>query len=357
MEPPLCIQILFGVALSHVGDKIEHLAAVAPFVVVPGDQLYESIVQHYAGVFIEYAGVAFAAHVAGNNLVAGEGDYALHGGAAGFLNGVAYFLISCGAAEARGKVNNAHVVGRHAEAHAGKLALKAGHDQRAGLCGAGGGGDYVVEYAPAGAPVAAGAGVYGLLLGCGGVYGGHKALLYAEVIVNNLGKGGYAVGGAAGVGNNVEPGVVFPMINAHNIGWGLLIFCGGAEHNLLRAVGQVAGGKLGGVERAGGFNYVFRAAAVPGYFLNIAAAENGYLAAVYAYTVFGLLHGAGETAEYGIVFHKINHVFGFSLAKVDAANFEFLRPFCRDAQYGPADPAETIDAKLDSHCRDILRYK
>ena len=73
--------------------------------------------------------------------------------------------------------------------------------------------------------------------------------------------------------------------------------------------------------------------------------------------VFGLLHDAGETAEYGIVFHKINHVFGFSLAKVDAANFEFLRPFRRDAQYGPADPAETIDAKLDSHCRDILRYK
>ena len=56
--------------------------------------------------------------------------------------------------------------------------------------GAGGGGEGGAHDAAARPPVAAGAGVHGLLLGSGGVDGAHEGLLDAKSIVDDLGHGG-----------------------------------------------------------------------------------------------------------------------------------------------------------------------
>ena len=55
----LCL-LLF---ICHVFDHIQHLGAVAPFVVVPGDELNEVVPKHYAGPLVDYTGVGIAPKV------------------------------------------------------------------------------------------------------------------------------------------------------------------------------------------------------------------------------------------------------------------------------------------------------
>ena len=55
----LCL-LLF---ICHVFDHIQHLGAVAPLVVVPGDELNEVVPQHYAGPLVDYTGVGIAPKV------------------------------------------------------------------------------------------------------------------------------------------------------------------------------------------------------------------------------------------------------------------------------------------------------
>ena len=73
----------------HVGDEVDQLVGVAPFIVVPGDQFHEMIVQHDAGGFIEDTGFKEAGQVGGNDLVSGAGDDPLHIGAGCFTHGIA----------------------------------------------------------------------------------------------------------------------------------------------------------------------------------------------------------------------------------------------------------------------------
>ena len=47
--------------------------------------------------------------------------------------------------------------------------------------------------------------------------GGHEALDDAKVVIDNLGDGGQAVGGAAGVGNHVLTGAVLLVIDTHHV--------------------------------------------------------------------------------------------------------------------------------------------
>ena len=73
------------------------------------------------------------------------------------------------------------------------------------LCCAGGGWDDVLVCAAAKTPVLAAGGIDCLLGGGDGVDGGHEALDNAKVVLQDLGDGGQAVGGARGVGHNVHP--------------------------------------------------------------------------------------------------------------------------------------------------------
>jgi hypothetical protein len=63
------------------------------------------------------------------------------------------------------------------------------------------------------------------------VHGGHQALDNAEVVVNDLGQGGQAVGGAAGVRHDLHGGVVGVLVDAHHEHGG--VGGGGGHHHLL----------------------------------------------------------------------------------------------------------------------------
>src|SRR5699024_8619080 len=98
--------------------------------------------------------------------------------------------------------------------HAGQLAVQLGDNLADSLGGAGGGGDDVAGSSTAAAPILQRGTVNGLLGGGGGVHGGHQAFGDAELVVQDLGDGGQAVGGAGGVGDEVHVGGVLVQVNA-----------------------------------------------------------------------------------------------------------------------------------------------
>ena len=118
--------------------------------------------------------------VRGDDLVRGVANDALHIGFAGVADGIADIGVGGLDLKVGGQVNDGDVRRGDAEAHAGHFAVELGDDAADGLGGTRGGGDDIVEN---------GARVDGLLLGGGGVDGGHERLLNAELVVDDLGKG------------------------------------------------------------------------------------------------------------------------------------------------------------------------
>jgi hypothetical protein len=62
------------------------------------------------------------------------------------------------------------------------------------------------------------------------MHSSHKPFQDSELVVDNLGKRGQTVGGAAGIGNNVLIGVLI-LIDPHDKHGS--VFAGGRNHNLL----------------------------------------------------------------------------------------------------------------------------
>ena len=86
---------------DHVG--------VTPFVVVPGDQLDEVVVEHDAGSLVEDARVRVADEILRDDLVARVGEDAFEGTFARGVDGVANLGIGGGLFEARGQVDDGDV--------------------------------------------------------------------------------------------------------------------------------------------------------------------------------------------------------------------------------------------------------
>jgi hypothetical protein len=85
-----------------------------------------------------------------------------------------------------------------------ELAVEVRDDFPDSLGSTSGGGDDVVVHATATTPVLGGRSINGLLGGGGGMDGGHQALLNAECIIDDLGEGSQAVGGARSIGDLSE---------------------------------------------------------------------------------------------------------------------------------------------------------
>ena len=333
-----------------------HLAAVTPLIVVPGNELHEVVVQHQAGALVEDAGAGVADEVCRHHLVLGVADDALHVGLTGVANLIADLGVAGGTGESGGQVHHRHIGGGHPEGHTRHLPLQGGDDPAHGLGCAGGGGNDIVEDGATGAPVAAAAGVHSLLLGGGGVDGGHEALLNAKDLVDHIGQGSQAVGGAAGVGNHLHVRAIELAVNAVNKGGGHLVLGRSGEKHALGAALEVAGGLLGGVVGTGALQDVLRPALGPGNHGGVVLAEHTDLVAVHHQIAVQVLHRALKIAEYGVVFQQVNHVVDIGLAQVDAAHIELLRILHQNAQDHPADTAKTIDTNFNRHSKSTFLH-
>ena len=84
--------------------------------------------------------------------------------------------------------------------------------------------------------------VDGLLGGGGGVDGGHQTLDDTEIIMDNLGERGQAVGCAGSVGDDSVLGVVCIQVDTANEHWGISGRSG--DYDLLGATLQMGRGPM-----------------------------------------------------------------------------------------------------------------
>lgn len=180
--------------------------------------------------------------------------------------------------ETSGKVDNGNVGGGHTESHTGQLAVERGDDLADGLGGTGGGGDDVGRGGTASTPVLSRGTVDGLLGGSGGVDGGHETLNDTELVVDNLGKGGKAVGGARSVRDDLGLGVVGVKVDTANVHRG--VSRGGRDDDLLGTTLDVGGGLVDGGEDTGGLDNVVSTRRAPGDVGGVTLGEDGDLLAV-----------------------------------------------------------------------------
>lgn len=175
---------------------------------------------------------------------------ALRGG----LDDLLDLLVRGALLDADGKINNGDVGGWHTHRHAGELAVEGWDDLSDGLGGTGGGRNDVLGRGAASTPVLGRWTIDGLLGGGVGVDGGHETLDDGELVVDDLGKRSQAVGGARGVGDDLDVGLVGLLVDTHHVHGGI----GGwsRDDDLLGTTLQVGLGLLGGGEDTGGLDDV-----------------------------------------------------------------------------------------------------
>ena len=115
-------------------------------------------------------------------------------------------------------------------------------------------------------------------------------------------------------------------------------------------------GLFHGVEHAGGFDDILRAAVIPGDLGSIALAVDPDLLAVDDQMPVIPLHRALEGAEDAVVLDLVDHVVQVRVAQVDAADLiAAAAPLHHDPQSHPSDSAEAVDAHFDCHCIHSFR--
>ena len=322
-------------------DEVENLVGIAPLVVVPCNDLHEGVGQGDACACVEDAGAGVGDEVGGNNGILGVAQNALQLAFGGGLHGCADLVILGGLFEVHGQVDNGDVQGGNAHGHTGELAVEAGDDLAHGLGCAGGAGDDVAAGCAAAAPILHGGAVNGALGGGDGVDGGHKTVLDAPVIVQDLGKRSQTVGGAGRIGNVVHiPGVCI-VVYAH-YEHGSIILGGGGHYDLLRAGCQMGSGLLFGEELAGAFGDVLNAPLAPVDVVGVAVAAGGDLLAVDDDGMVGVIDIGVENAVNGVILEQICHVI-WGHGAVDAGEFDIL-VLQTGAQNQSADASEAVDA-------------
>lgn len=269
----------------------------------PGNKLDEVVVERDTGLGIEDGGLVGTAHVGGDDLVLGVAENALKLTLGGVLDGLLDGLVGGALLEAGGKVDNGDVGGGDTHGHTGELAVKLGDDLADGLGGTGAAGDDVLGSSTATAPVLAGGTVDGLLGGGVGVDGGHETLNDTELVVDDLGERSKAVGGARGVGQDLDVGLVALLVDTHDEHGG--VGRGSRDDDLLGATLQVGRGLLGGGEDTGGLDDVVGAGLSPGDVGGVSLGVEGDLLAVDDQVLAGDLDGTLELAVDGVVLEHV----------------------------------------------------
>ncbi len=186
-------------------DQVAHAVRVAPLVVVPRHELDELRVKRDARLGVEHRRRVRPHKVRRHHLVLRVRDDPFERALGrSILHRLLDLLVRRRAREAHDEVDGGDVERRHAEGHARELAREARDDLADRLGGPRRGGDDVrADGAPL-APILHRGPVDGALRGGRGVHGGHEAHDDAELVVDNLGEGGDAVGRAGCVGELVE---------------------------------------------------------------------------------------------------------------------------------------------------------
>lgn len=241
--------------------QVEAPVRVTPLVVVPRNELNKVVVERDTGGSVEDGRVRVADEVLRDNSVLSVAEDALKLVLGSTLDLGLDLIVRSTLLETSGKVNHRDVGGGDTESHTGQLAVEAGDDLADGLGGTGGRGDDVSRGSTASTPVLSRGTVDGLLGGSGSVDGGHETLDDTELVVDDLGKGSKAVGGAGSVRDNLSLGVVRVEVDTANVHGS--VSGRSRNDNLLGTTLDVGGSLVDGGEDTGGLDNVVGTSLAP----------------------------------------------------------------------------------------------
>ena len=136
-----------------MGNQIQNFVGVAGFVVVPGNQFHEVVVQCDTRFSIEHGSANFAVEVGRNNVVFGVTQNAFHSAFRSGFDGFLDFFVGRCFFQTNGQVNNRYVRSWNAERHTGQFAVQFWQYFTYCFSSAGRGRDDVLSCAAAAAPV------------------------------------------------------------------------------------------------------------------------------------------------------------------------------------------------------------
>lgn len=181
-------------------------------------------------------------------------------------------VVGCTFLETASQVDNRDVVDGNTESHTSELAVQGRDDLADSLGSTSAGRDNVVTGRTATTPVLATGTVNGLLGGSSSVAGGHETFKQTELVVDDLGKRCKAVGGAAGVGNDRDLGVVGVQVDTYDVHGSV---CGRSrDDNLLGTTLDVRLSLVGCGEHTCGLNNVSDTALSPGNLRRVTLAKD-----------------------------------------------------------------------------------
>src|SRR5919199_4363719 len=226
--------------LAYVADEVNGAVGVAPLVVVPAQDL-DGLAAGHRERRIEDAARGVTDDVAGDYEGFGVFEDVLQFALGGLFEGGVHLIFRNLAREVGDEVGDGAVGDGYAQGHPVHLAPKIREDGADRARRARGGGDDVQGRRPR-APGILVCSIQELLVVGVGVAGGHVRRLHPEVVYEHLGHRHDAVGGTAGVGDDVVllgiVGLVVDLVDERGIG----ALRRGADDDLLGAAFQVPRG-------------------------------------------------------------------------------------------------------------------
>jgi len=333
--------------LRDDASHFEDLIGVAPFVVVPGADFDEGRVELDTSLDVEDGGTGIVAEVGGDDGIFCVTENALEFAFGGFFHSSADFFIAGRLFEFAGQVDERDVRGRDADGHAGELAVELGENLADCLGSAGGGRNHVFEDTAAASPVLLGRTVNGLLGGGGSMDCGHEAALDTELVIEDLGNRGKAVGGAGSVGDNLLTGIghVVDTVDEHRGG----ILGRSGHDNFLGTSLQVSRGQFFGQEEAGGFDNDVDIECAPSDGGGIFFSEDLNLLAVNDHEVAIDLDVMIEDTMDRVILEHVCQIIRVQKV-VDSDDFDVIREvFDGSTENHATNSSESVDTDFNSH--------
>ncbi len=176
--------------------------------------------------------------------------------------------------------------------------------------------------------------------------GGHQAIADPKVILQDLGHGSQAVGGAGGVAHHRHIGGIAVLIDAHDEHGSVL--GGRRDNDLFRAGLPMCAGLLDGLELAGGFDDIFHAKLLPGVVLRGLAGEDADGVSVDDDRILSVGNGEIRTAVDGVVGQHISQIFGSRPVTVHRHKLQIVSLHALP-QDQTADAAKSVDTNFCRH--------
>ncbi|KAF3828947.1 hypothetical protein GH733_003211 [Mirounga leonina] len=165
--------------------------------------------------------------------------------------------------------------------------------------------------------------IHGLLGGSDDVDSGQESLHDAEVVMDDLGQRGQAVGGAGGIADNLESVVILLMVHTHNEHGG--IGRGSRDDDPLGPALQVSPSFLHGGEDPSGLHNILSTSITPFDVGGISLLEDGDGLSIDDKLPVLSLDCAVEFAMGGIILEHVDHVVEANEGVTDGNNIHFAR--------------------------------